>query len=39
MYYVYALLPLGYFLALIETIRQEVLAIKEFCAKRNEENA
>ena len=39
MYYVYALLPLGYFLALIETIRQEVLAIKEFCAKRKEENA
>ena len=39
MYYVYALLPLGYFLALIETIRQEVLAIKEFCTKRKEENA
>lgn len=37
MYYVYALLPLGYLLALIETVRQEVIAIRAFCARRKEE--
>lgn len=39
MYYVYALLPLGYLLAFIETVRQEVIAIREFCAQRKEGKA
>lgn len=34
---IYALLPLGYFLALIEVIRQEVIEIKEFKTQEGKE--
>lgn len=39
MYYVYALLPLGYLLAFIETVRQEVEAVRVFCGERKEKKA